>query len=651
MNTEVLELLMRARDEMSATVNRASKSVDAFGTSAKNASSHSKTFQGVLQGIAMGAGLGAFNAIASAAQSATSAVGDMVRSAMDDERSLARLVVALRDAGVAYDANAAAIDKVVEAGSKLGFTDESVRDSIGTLIGHVGTLSKAYEAMALAQDIARFRGIDLTEATQLVAKAYDGNTAALRRAGLAVDAHASKEQALAQVQKQVAGQREAYAETTLGKMEAAQERMDQAGERLGGQLLPWVAGAMDLVAQSAEGWGKAGEAAGNAMASLGGEVDKAWKSAESALTPLADFADSIFGEGNAASDATPKNYEYAASIHSIKGEAESGIPFVNGFIGALWTYNGALGRLADVNETARINADKNRVALNELYQGRNRDQATSERAVKTQLALAAGYKNVDDWVRANTESGFDQARVWDQATAAADRNNAALDRQLDRLKKLDAAQQAAYERQMKNLNAQLQRQRDAIDAAAAARDAETAAAQARRELAQANRELGEAQAAYGADPTSENAQRLVDATKRVTDIRARQAEEALRAQEDAQRRSLESAQKYIDSIVALEQNATNRKALANTLQRREDVLVARRDAALAAGDTFGAGVLDSEIAAVRAARTRNAQALKIGQAESAIQNYVTVHTKIQVDGKTLAEIVDKYLGKNGRVNA
>jgi hypothetical protein len=82
-------------------------------------------------------------------------------------------------------------------------------------------------------DLARFKGIDLTTATDLLGKAYSGQTAALRKAGIAVDAHATSEEALLAVQKATAGQAETYANTDAGKEEAAHQRVQEAMERIG----------------------------------------------------------------------------------------------------------------------------------------------------------------------------------------------------------------------------------------------------------------------------------------------------------------------------------------------------------------------------------------------------------------------------------
>ena len=84
-----------------------------------------------------------------------------VDAAIDAERSQARLETAFKDASVAIGPYGKSIEKASTAAINLGFDDEALKDSIGSLIIATGDYKKAQEATNVAMDLARFKGIDL----------------------------------------------------------------------------------------------------------------------------------------------------------------------------------------------------------------------------------------------------------------------------------------------------------------------------------------------------------------------------------------------------------------------------------------------------------------------------------------------------------
>jgi len=212
-------------DQVSGPIDRIK---DKFTTLGK-----SEGFKSVLQGVGIGSGISAYNALGSAVDKVTGFIFDSADAYREDARSQAQLRAALEANVAGWNGNADAIEKVISSRMRLGFGDEEQRDSLGRLVGITHDATKALELEGEAMDLARLRGIDLASASDIVGKVYGGNIGILSRYGIVVQKGATATQALAQIQKMAAGQAEAYANTDLGKLEAAQIKVGEAQERLG----------------------------------------------------------------------------------------------------------------------------------------------------------------------------------------------------------------------------------------------------------------------------------------------------------------------------------------------------------------------------------------------------------------------------------
>jgi hypothetical protein len=113
--------------------------------------------------------------------------------------------------------------------------------------------------------------MSLEAATNLVIAAEEGRYGALARMGIQIDSTATKEQALAAIQTQVAGQADTFANTDLGKIETTKIKIDEFTESLGAQLgkykeiialLPGVNAAYSSLAAIVGGMGGFGALAG-----------------------------------------------------------------------------------------------------------------------------------------------------------------------------------------------------------------------------------------------------------------------------------------------------------------------------------------------------------------------------------------------------
>jgi hypothetical protein len=174
-----------------------------------------------------------FGLIDAAAGKVVGVLGDAKQAFQDDQKSQALLDTSLRANVASYTGNKDAIEAVLLARERLGFSDDEQRASLATLLSRTHDVNKALEIQRTAMDLARFKGIDLGTATDLLGKAFSGQVGALKKAGIAVDAHATAEEALLAVQKAVAGQAETYANTDAGKEAAANQRVQESMEKIG----------------------------------------------------------------------------------------------------------------------------------------------------------------------------------------------------------------------------------------------------------------------------------------------------------------------------------------------------------------------------------------------------------------------------------
>jgi hypothetical protein len=161
--------------------------------------------------------------------------------ANDAEVSQQRLRSSIEATGASYEDYADQIDKAAKSALQLAFDDEEAIDALSQLTQATGDTSRALEDLSLVQDIARARGIDLAAAAKIVIAAETGRVGSLARLGIAIDANATREEALAALQSKFAGQAEAYAETNAATWQRVQNSIENALEGAGGALVDYQA--------------------------------------------------------------------------------------------------------------------------------------------------------------------------------------------------------------------------------------------------------------------------------------------------------------------------------------------------------------------------------------------------------------------------
>ena len=123
---------------------------------------------------------------------------------------------------------------------RLGFDDETTATSFARLTLATKDTKKSQELLAVSADLARSKGIPLEQSTQAMIMAMQGSTKVLKQMGIELDDNATKEQVLAAIKAQTAGQAEQYSQTAQGANEALAVTMDNIKESLGDRLLPMI---------------------------------------------------------------------------------------------------------------------------------------------------------------------------------------------------------------------------------------------------------------------------------------------------------------------------------------------------------------------------------------------------------------------------
>lgn len=168
---------------------------------------------------------------------------DLIRSSVESfanaEAAQAKLTAALRAQGTATPAT---IDQYSELAAQFQrttvFADDLLMEMQGLLV-QVGDVmpSEMEGALQAATNLAAGLGIDLRQATMLVAKAFEGNTGALSRYGIVVDEGRLKTEGMSavldEINQKFGGQAQAQIGTYAGQVAQLGNAWDDLKERFG----------------------------------------------------------------------------------------------------------------------------------------------------------------------------------------------------------------------------------------------------------------------------------------------------------------------------------------------------------------------------------------------------------------------------------
>lgn len=185
-----------------------------------------------------------------------------LENAKADETSQRQLGAALEANIPTWDGNTEAIEKVIDARLRLGFTDEEQRTSLRQLVAQTKDVTAALEIQRTAMDLARLRSIDLTTASTILGKVYGGNIGILSRYGIQLAEGTTSTEALAEIQRRAQGQAEEYSAGLEGQTDALAIAFDELGEKIGYALIDPMTELVGAAADVADGLDDVFEAAG-----------------------------------------------------------------------------------------------------------------------------------------------------------------------------------------------------------------------------------------------------------------------------------------------------------------------------------------------------------------------------------------------------
>jgi hypothetical protein len=220
--------------DLSKGLKSATTDVDSFGTKASEF------------------GKKAALAFAAAGVAALAFAADAVKAAAQDEaaqKTLADTILATTSATAAQVKGVE--DYITKTSIAVGVADDQLRPAFARLVRSTQDVDEAQRLLNLALDLSVATGKPVETISNALGKAYDGNTTALAKLGLGLDANLIKSKdtgaIISELETKFGAFAEGAAETTAVKFERMKIAMDEAKEQIGTALLPVVQQLSDYI--------------------------------------------------------------------------------------------------------------------------------------------------------------------------------------------------------------------------------------------------------------------------------------------------------------------------------------------------------------------------------------------------------------------
>ena len=180
---------------------------------------------------------------------------DGVKSAIADAAAQEKLALTLKNVTGATDAQIAATeDYITKTSLAFGVTDDELRPSIERLSRATGNLQKAQELQTVAIDVAAGSGKSLEAVTNAMAKAAEGNTAALSKLGIGLTSAQLKTMSMDQITAKLANtfenQASTQADTFQGKLNRLTIAFDEGKETVGAFILDAITPMVEIIVKN-----------------------------------------------------------------------------------------------------------------------------------------------------------------------------------------------------------------------------------------------------------------------------------------------------------------------------------------------------------------------------------------------------------------
>ena len=173
------------------------------------------------------------SAIAATAVAAVRFTQKAIQAAIADDAEQQKLIATLKARGQTTEQATKRVNKLIEAGAKLAFTDSEIRRGYEVATSFAKKYSNQQKILATAQDLSRAKGISLEAATKLVGRAYSGSSGALSRYGINIEKGTKGVKALGDINKKVAGVAKQYSQTFAGQFDIIKISIDETVESIG----------------------------------------------------------------------------------------------------------------------------------------------------------------------------------------------------------------------------------------------------------------------------------------------------------------------------------------------------------------------------------------------------------------------------------
>ena len=228
--------------------------VDNFTKNLNKADGEVTSFGDKVSGFGKKAGIAFAVAGAAAAAYAGKLLVDGVQSAIADAAAQEKLAKTLENVTGATNAQIAATEAYITKTSlAFGVTDDELRPSLERLARATGDVQSAQELQTIALDVAAGSGKSLEAVTNAMARAAEGNTAALGKLGIGLTAAELKTMSMEQITAKLAdtfeNQASVKADTFQGKMDRLKIAFSEAKETVGSFVLDAITPMVDFIVQ------------------------------------------------------------------------------------------------------------------------------------------------------------------------------------------------------------------------------------------------------------------------------------------------------------------------------------------------------------------------------------------------------------------
>jgi hypothetical protein len=216
--------------------------VDNLKKGLTDAGTDTETFGGKLSGFGKAAGAAFAVAGAAALAYAGALLVDGVKAAVEDEAAQVKLATAIKNVTSATDATIASVESyITQTALAVGVSDDELRPSFARLVKSTGDVEAAMKLQGIALDASVGSGKSLETTSNLIAKAFDGNTSALAKLDIGLTAAELKtmsfDEAIAAVTATYEGSANAAADTFAGKIDRLKIAFDEGKETVGAFVL------------------------------------------------------------------------------------------------------------------------------------------------------------------------------------------------------------------------------------------------------------------------------------------------------------------------------------------------------------------------------------------------------------------------------